>query len=189
MSLLAGCGAKDEPVAINGDGYAYMGPAGWDDLTGHAGDIAKALGENGAKVTIEDAGGRYDSIVADVGGSSGFATNFNVITAKSPPGLDAAAFARQNAQFFAHPDQAAQFLPNGFEISYDGAPPAKTTLGGGEAYSIEYGAKFNDNDLRATQLYAVHGGSVYIGTFTALADSYEADLPELKAIMDSWKFD
>lgn len=189
LLLLAGCGSSDEPVSVSGDGYTYTAPAGWEDLTGDAGKIADALGAAGAEKTAKDIGATYDSIVSDTEEIDSFRTNFNVITQKGlPSGVDSETLAKANASLFSDPAQAAQFLPDGFQINYDGAPPKKTTLGDEPAFALDYDATVNDSEIRATQLYVVRDGIAYIGTFTAPASAFEDQSGNLDAIVRSWRF-
>ncbi len=186
---LVACGGDDKPTKVKGSGYTFEAPAGWDDVTGDASEIADALSANGAEITAEDIGANYDAIVIAGDDSDGFHTNFNVTLQHDvPSALSAETIARQSGAILADPEKAAQFLPDGFTIDYDGGPPTKTTLGGEEAYELSYDATVSGNDLKASQIYVVHGGTAYVATFTASAGVFSADQADFKSIQKSWKF-
>lgn len=78
-------------------------------------------------------------------------------------------------------------------ISPEGEPvdePAasKTTLGGVEANRYEYRATVTGELYRFMQVVCVTAGSVYILTYTAVDEAYDAHLGEVNDIINSFKF-
>jgi len=193
LGLLAGCGdseSSDEATTVDGDGYAYTAPAGWEDVSGDGDKISEALGDAGADVTAEDVGAAYDSVVVSDDESNDFRTNFNVLTQEGIPAqLDSEGYAAENSRVLGNPTLAAQVLPDGLEIDYDGSPAEEVTLGGEQAFALEYGASTPDNELEIRQILLVRDGTAYVGTLTAAVDSFDEGTGDLDEIVESWEFE
>ena len=186
-AFAAGCG-DDEPETIDGDGYTFEIPEGWEDVTGDGEEIADVIGGAGGDAAA--AAGAYDiSLVSDET-SNDFRTNFNVGRQEDlPPGYDSLQFAEQNIAVFQNPDQVAGLLPDGLGIDFVGDEPRKTTLGGETAYEVEYGLTTEEARVRALQVFAVHDGVAYVGTYTADPGVFDPQAEDLHQILDSWEWD
>ena len=185
--FIAGCG-EDEPEPIDGDGYTFEAPEGWEDVTGDSEEIADLIGGAGGDAAA--AAGAYDVAVVSDETSNDFRTNFNVgLQEDVPPGYDAQRFAEQNVAVFENPDQVEGILPDGIEVDYVGDEPRRTTLGGEPAYEVTYGLTTPEAEIEALQVYAVHDGTAYVGTYTADPEVFDPRAEDLREILDTWEWD
>jgi len=187
-ALLAGCGS-DEPETVDGDGYSFEAPEGWEDVTGDSEEIADLIGGAGGDAAAA-AAGAYDVAVVSDETSDDFRTNFNVgLQEDVPPGYDAQRFAEQNVAVFENPDQVEGILPDGIDVDYVGDEPRRITLGGETAYEVEYGLTTPEAEVAALQVYAVHEGAAYVGTYTADPDAFDPQSEDLRHILETWEWD
>lgn len=186
----SGCGSGDsssERPRVSGDGYSYVLPRGWEDLTGNARAISVATGGDGSEVTPAEAERRYDTFVATRKAVRGVKANFYVATADAPDGATAESVAQKSADALADPSSARRGL--GFSILYDGTPPRRIRLGGEDAYFIDYVGLLRGRQFRGEQLYTVHDGVAYAATFTAPDRGSVAATRAGAAIIATWEFD
>jgi hypothetical protein len=185
-AVAAGCGDDEDEAAgpVEGDGYTYELPDGWEDQS-ELGDEASAQVDESLPAPV---GADVDSFAVDET-EDGFATNVNVIrTGSIAPGVTAARIARENARVLGAPEGAAQVLPEGSEILSD-VDVSELDLDGAPAASIEYSAAFEDRTNRLRQIFAVRDGTAYTTTFTALEDQFADELPEFEQVLQSWRWD
>jgi len=187
-ALLVGCGS-DEPETVDGDGYSFEAPEGWEDVTGDSEEIADLIGGAGGDAAAA-AAGAYDVAVVSDETSDDFRTNFNVgLQEDVPPGYDAQQFAEQNVAVFENPDQLEGILPEGIDVDYVGDEPRPITLGGETAYEVEYGLTTPEAEVAALQVYAVREGAAYVGTYTADPDVFDPQSEDLRHILETWEWD
>ena len=186
--LLAGCG-DDEPQTIDGDGYSFEAPEKWEDVTGDSEEIADLIGGAGGDAAAA-AAGAYDVAIVSDETSNDFRTNFNVGRQEDlPPGYDSLQFAEQNIAVFQNPDQVEGLLPDGIDVDFVEDEPQRTTLGGERAYEVEYGLTTDETEVEALQVFAVHDGVAYVGTYTADPEVYDRQSEDLRHILDTWEWD
>ena len=174
-ALAAGCGS-DEPEPIDGDGYSFEAPEGWEDVTGDSEEIADLIGGAGGDAAAA-AAGAYDVAVVSDETSDDFRTNFNVgLQEDLPPGYDSLQFAEQNIAVFENPDQVEGLLPEGSMSTSSTIEPRRTTLGGETAYEVYYGLTTDEAEVEALQVFVVHDGTAYVGTYTAHPDVFDPDV-------------
>jgi hypothetical protein len=184
----AGCG-EDEPETIDGDGYSFEAPAGWEDVTGDSEEIAELIGGAGGDAAAA-AAGAYDVAAVSDETSNDFRTNFNVgVQEDLPPGYDSLEFAEQNIAVFENPDQVEGILPEGIEVDFVGDEPRKTSLDGETAYEVEYGLTTAEAQIAALQVFVIHDGSAYVGTYTAHPDVFDPQAEDLRHILETWEWD
>ena len=185
--LATGCGS-DEPKPVDGDGYAFEVPAGWEDVTGDSEEIADLIGGAGGDAAA--AAGAYDVAVVSDETSDDFRTNFNVgLQEDLPPDFDSLEFAEQNIAVFKNPDQVEGILPDGIEVDFVGDEPRRTTLDGETAYELQYGLTTEASKVQALQVFVVHEDTAYVGTYTADAEVFDAGSEDLRQILETWKWD
>ena len=107
-----------------------------------------------------------------------------------PPGYDALQFAEQNIAVFENPDQVEGMLPEGIDVDSVGDEPRHTTLGGETAYEVQYGLTTPEAEVAALQVFAVHEGAAYVGTYTADRRGLRSRQSEdLRHILETWEWD
>ena len=187
-ALAGGCG-EDEPETIDGDGYSFEAPENWEDVTGDSEEIADVIGGAGGDAAAA-AAGAYDVAIVSDETSNDFRTNFNVGRQEDlPPGYDSLRFAEQNIAVFQNPDQVEGLLPEGIDVDFVGDEPRRTTLGGETAYEVEYGLTTEEAEVEALQVFAVHDGIAYVGTYTADPEVFDPQSEDLRHILETWEWD
>ena len=187
-ALLTGCG-DDEPETIDGDGYTFEAPEGWEDVTGDSEEIADLIGGAGGDAAAA-AAGAYDVAAVSDESNDDFRTNFNVgLQEDLPPDYDSLEFAEQNIAVFKNPDQVEGLLPDEIDVDFVGDEPRRTTLGGETAYEVQYGLTTEEASVEALQVFIVHDDTAYVGTYTADAEAFDADDEDLRHILDTWEWD
>jgi len=189
---VAGCGddgqSATETKTINGDGYTFEAPEGWEDVTGDTEAIADVIG--GGSDVAAAAAAAYDVAVASEERTDGLHTNFNVgRQGDLPPDYDSQQLAEQNIAVFENPDQVEGILPEGIDVDFIDDEPTRTTLGGETAYQVEYGLSTAAADVEALQIYAVHDEVAYVATFTAASEAFDPDDEDLQHILETWEWD
>jgi hypothetical protein len=179
----AGCGGDDgDPV--EGDGYSYSTPDGWDDFSERA--------EEEDELSFR--GIRPDTVV--VGETEDdFATNVNVVVQDGglPGDITARQFADANIAGLRSPAQAG--LPPQVARSIealdvrDVSRPEDAELGGEEAVAWEYRTTQGGRDLRVRQVVAVMDRSGYTVTLTALPTQFDDGVDALDQVAESWEWE
>jgi hypothetical protein len=179
---LAGCSDEEED-RVDGSGYTYAVPDGWQDVSDEAGDIDLDV----PRVLVDSAvvGDREDD----------FTTNVNVVR---EGGLPAGVTARQYGQVSIanlRDPAAAGFPPEVVEALADidlstVEELPDTQLGGRDAVAWEY--RDDSSAERATQVRqvaAVNGSAAYTVTLTAVPDTFEDAVPALDEVVESWEWE
>ncbi len=173
---LAGCGG-DEQDQVEGTGYVYAVPDGWEEEDGGDLDVGPF---------------RPDSLV--VGETEDdFATNVNVIREDVPSGFTAAQYAEVNLAGLRDP-AAAGFPPKVAEMLESVNPsgitePRDIELDGEEAVEWEYRSTQRGRNLRVRQVAGVMGGAGYTVTLTALRDGFEDGSEALDEVVETWSWE
>jgi hypothetical protein len=178
---LAGC--SDEEDRVDGSGYTYAVPDGWQDASDEASDIDL----NVESVLVDSAvvGDREDD----------FTTNVNVIRER---GLPAGVTARQYREVSianlrdpaaaGFPPEVVEELENIDLESLEVLPGME--LDGSEAVAWEYReGSSGETATQVRQVAAVSDGAAYTVTLTALPDAFEDAIPALDEVVNSWEWD
>jgi hypothetical protein len=175
----AGCGG-DDPV--EGAGYSYSVPDGWDDVSNEADD------------EIDIVGLRPDSLVVGER-EDGFAPDVNVIREGGlPAGVTTAQYADVSLAGLRDPERAG--LPAelvdivGRLDPRDFSEPRDSELDGADAVVWEFSGKSRDGgDTRVRQVTAVRDGSAYTLTLTVRPDRFDEETDALDEVVDSWEWE
>jgi hypothetical protein len=179
--LLAGC--SDEEDRVDGRGYTYAVPDGWED----AGDRAEELDLDLRRVAV-------DSLI--VGRRKGdFTSNVNVVReAGLPDGITARRYADETIARIRDPAAAA--LPREVMEAFEGVDPATiealpgTELGGAEAAAWEYRQRGSlGREAQVRQLAAVRDRAAYVVTLTAVPGAFEDGAAALAEVTESWEWE
>jgi hypothetical protein len=183
LALLAapGCGEEEATGGVaRGDGYRVVLPEGWES------QAPDSLG----RVAIEArVGERIDSIWVRSERLDGFQPNANVLTGSaSTQGLRALAAATRRGL-----RDAAVIESRGLEDEVNVTLLGglrRTSLGGEPAYEFDFRNETGTfaGELRQRQLVGLNGGSVYIITLSARAESFTEVEPEFERILESWSW-
>jgi hypothetical protein len=179
---LAGCNGDDENEdPVEGTGYTYAVPDGWEDVSDQA------------EEEIDVGGFRPDTLV--IGESQDdFATNVNVIREGGlPNGVTAAQYADASLAGLRDPvgaglpPEVAQAIEDGDlrEIS----DPRDAELDGEEAFAWDYRGTQDGRDVRVQQLAAVMDGAGYTLTLTVLPDRFDEGDEALHEVVESWDWE
>jgi hypothetical protein len=179
---LAGCSGGDENgEPVEGTGYTYSVPDGWEDVSDQA------------EEEIDVGGFRPDTLV--IGESEDdFATNVNVIREDGlPDGVTAAQYADASLAGLRDPTgsglppEVAQAIESGNlrQIS----EPRDAELDGEEAVAWHYRGTQDGRDLRVRQVAAVMDGAAYTLTLTVRPDRFDEGAGALDEIVESWEWD
>jgi hypothetical protein len=176
LLALSGCGGEEQEQ-VEGTGYTYAVPDGWEEQTGKDLDVG---------------GFRPDSLV--VGESEDdFATNVNVIREDGvPTKVTAAQYAEVSVAGLRDP-AGAGVPPEVAEIIESVKPtgltePREVELGGEDAFQWEYGSTQDGRDLRVRQVGTVMGGAGYTITLTAPQGRFEEEADALDEVIESWSW-
>jgi hypothetical protein len=176
----AGCGGGDEPV--EGEGYTYSVPDGWEDESDDAGD------------EIDIAGMGPDSLVmGEV--EDGFAPDVNVIReGRLPSGVTIDQYAEVSLAGLQDP--AAAGLPQELvDIvdqldPHDFSEPRDSELDGEEAVVWDFSGKSRDGGpTRVRQVTAVHDDYAYTLTLTVRPERFDEETGALDEVIDSWEWE
>ena len=177
--MVAGCGG-DEGDPVEGTGYTYSVPGGWEDFSDRAQD----------EPSLELGGFRPDTVVVGEA-EDDFATNVNVIReAGLPAGVTAAQYAEASIAGLRNP--AAVGLPlevvETIESSKprDISEPREAELDGEDAFEWDYRSTQGGRDVRVRQVAAVMDGAGYTVTLTVLPDHFGEGSEALDEVVDSW---
>jgi hypothetical protein len=178
---LAGCSSGDEDAEpVEGTGYTYSVPDGWEDLS------------DPAEEEIEIGGFRPDTLVVGER-EDGFATNVNVIREDGlPSGVAAAQYA--DASLAGLRDPVGAGMPPEVAQAIEKAnlrqisEPRDAELDGEEAFAWDYRGTQDGRDVRVQQVAAVMDGAGYTLTLTVLPDRFDEGGEALDQVIDSWSW-
>jgi hypothetical protein len=179
---VAGCG-DDEEERVEGTGYSYSVPSGWDDVSDEAEDEPR----------LEFAGVRPDSLVVGER-EDGFTTNVNVIRETGlPAAMTAQDYARINIAGLRDP-VAAGFPQELVDVVEELRPTEisetrASELGGEDAVAWGYLGRQDEHIVRIRQVSAVLDRSGYTVTLTATRERFQDELGALDEVVDSWRWD
>jgi hypothetical protein len=179
---LSGCSGDDEDrQPVEGTGYSYSVPDGWEDVSDRA------------EAELEVGGFRPDTLV--IGESEDdFATNVNVIREDGlPNGVTAAQYADVSLAGLRDPVRAG--LPAEVAQAIEDVNPRQISeprdaeLDGEEAVAWEYRGTQDGRDVRVQQVAAVMAGAGYTLTLTVLPDRFDEGNEALDQVIDSWSWE
>lgn len=180
---LGGCSDEEED-RIDGNGYTYAVPDGWQDASDEASDIDLDV----QRVLVDSAviGDRQDD----------FTTNVNVVREEGlPPGVTARQYAEVSLANIRNP-AAAGFPPEVVQELEDVDPESVQSLPGTElagraAASWEYRDRSRSGgaETQVRQVAAVRDGTAYIVTLTAVPDAFEDGTAGLDEVVDTWEWE
>jgi hypothetical protein len=180
---LAGCsgGDDDDREPVEGTGYTYAVPDGWEDVS------------EKAEEEIDVGGFRPDTLV--IGESEDdFATNVNVIREDGlPNGITAAQYA--DASLAGLRDPAGAGLPPEVAEAIESgnlrqiSEPRDAELDGEEAFAWDYRGTQDGRDVLVQQVAAVMDGAAYTLTLTVLPDRFDEGKDALDEVVDSWTWE
>jgi hypothetical protein len=179
---LAGCNGDDEnEEPVEGTGYTYAVPDGWEDVSDQA------------EEEIDVGGFRPDTLV--IGESEDdFATNVNVIREDGlPNAVTAAQYADASLAGLRDP-VGAGFPPEVAQAIEDGnlreiSDPRDAELDGEEAFTWDYRGTQDGRDVRVQQVAAVMDGAGYTLTLTVLPDRFDEGDEALDEVVESWQWE
>jgi hypothetical protein len=179
----AGCGGDDGGDPVEGDGYSYSTPDGWQDLADAGGD--EDVDFHGFRPDTAVIGERED----------GFATNVNVVVQGGglPPNITTRQFAQANIAGLRAPSRAG--LPPEVAASIEAlnvreiSVPEPAELGGEDALAWEYRSTQAGTELRVRQVAAVRDRTGYTVTLTAGPGQFEEGRDALDEVAGSWEWD
>ena len=178
---LAACSSGDEDAEpVEGTGYTYSVPDGWEDFS------------DPAEEEIEIGGFRPDTLVVGER-EDGFATNVNVIREDGlPSGVTAAQYADASLAGLRDP-VGAGMPPEVAQAIEDGnlrqiSEPRDAELDGEEAFAWDYRGTQDGRDVRVQQVAAVMDGAGYTLTLTVLPDRFDEGGEALDQVIDSWSW-
>jgi len=182
LVALAGCSEEDEErPQVEGTGYTYSVPGGWQDVSDRA------------EEELEVGGFRPDSLVI-AERENDFATNVNVIREGGlPEGVTAARYADVSIAGLRDP-VAAGLPPEVAETIEDIKPeqisrPSDADLGGEEAVAWDYRSTQDGRNVRVRQVAAVMDGAGYTVTLTVLPARLEEGSGALDEVVESWSWE
>jgi hypothetical protein len=178
----AGCGGEDEGGdAVEGDGYSYSVPDGWEDASDRRQDVPE-LGRVELDTLV--IGEREDD----------FTTNVNVVREGGvPEAVTAAEYAEVSLAGLRDP--AAAGLPPGLAKELESLDPARLSeardleLGGEEAVAWDFEATQEGRRVRIRQLVAVTDGAGYTVSLTVLPGRFEEATGALDEVIESWRWE
>jgi photosystem II reaction center protein PsbP len=155
---------EQQEGAIEGTGYSFVPPEGWNDISKQ----------------FEGSAIRVDAVYAEPDPEQGFANNVNVVR-ETPSGLDPD---RLEDYVTAFRQQAGSLatdagLSETEEAELDGEPARSWTF---ESRRQE------DPRVRQRQVVTIHDDGLYTITWTARHDAFEESEPELERLLDSWRW-
>ena len=179
---LAACSSGDEDAEpVEGTGYTYSVPDGWEDFS------------DPAEEEIEIGGFRPDTLVVGER-EDGFATNVNVIREDGlPSGVTAAQYADASLAGLRDP-VGAGMPPEVAQAIEDGnlrqiSEPRDAELDGEEAFAWDYRGTQDGRDVRVQQVAAVMDGAGYTLTLTVLPDRFDEGSEALDQVVESWDWE
>jgi hypothetical protein len=185
LAALAAAGCSDEDGdPVEGNGYSYSVPNGWNEFS------EEAQEDPGADFH----GSRPDTAVIGEQRQD-FTSNVNVVVQEDslPGNLTTQAFADANIAGLRTPAQAG--LPREVEESIERldvrgiSKPEEIELGGEKAVAWEYRTTNFGSDLRVRQVAAMMDGAGYTVTLTTVPGRFEEGLAALDEVVESWRWE
>jgi hypothetical protein len=177
----AGCGG-DDGDSVEGNGYSYSVPNGWED----------AADSEAADEASEVIGMRFDSLVNGEA-EDGFAVNVNVLRERVPGGITGPEYAELNIAALRDPSAAGyppELAERIEELDVRGlSRPRRLELDGAGAMTWDYGTTQGGRDLRQRQMVVVRDGAGYTITLTALPSQFEDGTEALDEVVESWSWE
>jgi hypothetical protein len=181
-ALLALGGCSDEEDRVEGSGYTYAVPDGWEDASDEASDIDLDI----PRVLVDSAviGERQDD----------FTTNVNVVREGGvPAGVTSRQYGEVSIANLRDP-AAAGYPPEVVEqleeIDLDSIESLPgTDLDGREAVAWEYRDESAGDVTQVRQVAAVSEGVAYTVTLTAVPDDFENGTGALDEVVESWAWE
>jgi hypothetical protein len=177
----AGCSSDEDGEAVEGTGYTYSLPDGWEDVSDRA------------EAELEVGGFRPDTLVVGER-EDDFATNVNVIREDGlPSGVTAAQYA--DVSLAGLRDPAGAGLPPEVAQAIDDVNPTQISeprdaeLDGEEAVAWDYRGTQDGRDVRVQQVAAVMAGAGYTLTLTVLPDRFDEGNAALDQVVESWSWE
>jgi hypothetical protein len=175
------CGGDEDEDRVEGTGYTYSVPEGWEAVSGRD------------EEAVEFGGVRPDSLV--IGESrDDFATNVNVLREDGvPERVTAARYAELSLSGLRDP--ASSGLPPEAVEAIEAANPRRISeprgaeLDGEEALAWDYVGTQDGRSVRVRQLAAVADGAGYVITLTVLADRFGEGAEALGQVVESWDWE
>lgn len=179
LVALAGCSEEDEePPQIEGTGYTYTVPGGWEEATG---------------ADIEVGGFRPDSLVI-AEREDDFTTNVNVVRENGlPGGVTVDDYAEASVAGLRDP--AAAGLPPELVEVIEALSPTQISelrdaeLGGEEAVAWDYRATQDGRRVQIRQVAAVMDGAGYTVTLTMVPTGFDDGTGALDEVVKSWAWE
>jgi hypothetical protein len=177
----AGCSSDEDGEAVEGTGYTYSLPDGWEDVSDRA------------EAELEVGGFRPDTLVVGER-EDDFAANVNVIREDGlPSGVTAAQYA--DVSLAGLRDPAGAGLPPEVAQAIDDVNPRQISeprdaeLDGEEAVAWDYRGTQDGRDVRVQQVAAVMAGAGYTLTLTVLPDRFDEGNAALDQVVESWSWE
>jgi hypothetical protein len=177
----AGCSSDEDGEAVEGTGYTYSLPDGWEDVSDRA------------EAELEVGGFRPDTLVVGER-EDDFAANVNVIREDGlPSGVTAAQYA--DVSLAGLRDPAGAGLPPEVAQAIDDVNPTQISeprdaeLDGEEAVAWDYRGTQDGRDVRVQQVAAVMAGAGYTLTLTVLPDRFDEGNAALDQVVESWSWE
>jgi hypothetical protein len=176
----AGCGGEEEDP-VEGTGYMYSVPDGWEDASdSEAADEASNV-----------IGMRFDSVVNGEAEDS-FAVNVNVLRQRVPGGITDSEYTELNIATLRDPSAAGyppELAQRIEELDVRGlSRPRELELDGAGAMTWDYRATQGGQDLRQRQIAVVRDGAGYTITLTALPSQFEDGTEALDEVVETWSW-
>ena len=178
---IGGCdSAEDDSDPVEGTGYAYSVPEGWDDVSDQAEDQIEVARFSPDTLVV---GAREDD----------FTTNVNVVREGGvPEAVTPQEYAEVSLAGLRDP---AAGLPPELAATVERlnptgiSRPGEIELDGQEAVAWTYRSTQNGRRVRVRQVATVMDGAGYTVTLTALPAGYEDGAAGLEQVIESWRWE
>jgi hypothetical protein len=179
---IGGCDSAEEDASpVEGTGYSYSVPEGWDDVSDQAEDQVEVARFSPDTLVV---GAREDD----------FTTNVNVVREGGvPEAVTPEEYAEVSLAGLRDPASAG--LPPELAETVEQlnptaiSEPREVELDGQEAVAWTYRSTQNGRRVRVRQLATVMDGAGYTVTLTALPAGYEDGAAGLEEVIESWRWE
>jgi hypothetical protein len=179
---VGGCdSAEEDSDPVDGTGYSYSVPEGWDDVSDQAGDQIEVARFSPDTLVV---GAREDD----------FTTNVNVVREGGvPEAVTPEEYAEVSLASLRDP--AAAGLPPELAAEVGRLNPTRISrpgeieLDGQEAVAWTYRSIQNGRRVRVRQVATVMDGAGYTVTLTAVPAGYEDGAAGLEQVIESWRWE